>query len=182
MDDDNFTGMISTLALTALTSGLETRLQYLGVLISNVEKYIEQEKIEKDQANIINVKQSLVSAFNHTCLILQHNGKAEQLNEVKRYFKDYGIVLDQSWGSPKAVRGVKAVEEITKLNAARKMYREAISEYSSALAHGSADGLTRATILCDNIIKIVFSICYDNKLIDIEPLTFTKANKDRFNK
>jgi hypothetical protein len=174
MDEDNFQQMISKLSLVILTGNLDTRIQFLGVLISHIEQYIEREKVVKDRDAILNTKAKLLSAFNYLSQVTKTHEKEEQVNDIRTYFKKYCIILDKSWGDPRAEYGAQVVDEIYKLKTARKLFREAIHEYSSACARGSSDSYARATILSDDIIKIIFDVCYSNKLIDTPATEFQK--------
>jgi hypothetical protein len=173
MDEEKFKKMISSLGLVVLTGDLDTRLRYLGVLISHLEQWIETEKISKDRDAILNVRSNLVKAFNYLISATNKNLKDEQENDIRSHFREFGIVLDQSWGDPRAIYGAQCLAEIESLHKARKRYTQAVGAYSEAL-RGKSDGVTEATIYCDQIIQIVFSICYNNNLIDISEKEFMK--------
>jgi len=164
------------MVLVVLTGDLNTRIQYLSVLIDHVEHWITTVKIAKDEDAILGVKRKLNAAFAYlvTMKTLDRKLTEEGETQIREQFRRYGIVLDQSWGTPRAAYGAQCVRELTGINTARKYYVNAVGEYSECLK-GSSTGYANATTATAGAMNIILSICYDNDLCDISEKEFMKS-------
>jgi len=177
MDDEKFKRLIAAIGLTIITGDVGVRIQYLGIMITHLEHWIQNEKIAKDRDAILSVRRNLMNAFNYIVSVSAHSNKTkeEKIQEIRDHFiRGPAIVLDQSWGSPRAVYGAQCLAELESLRLARQVYVGAVGSYSDA-CRGMSSGLTDATNACDNCIKLVLDVCYDNDLLDIGEKEFMKS-------
>lgn len=179
MDDEKFKKLIAAIGLTIITGDVGVRVQYIGIMITHLEHWLVNEKIAKDRDAILSVRRNLLSAFNHIVSVSAHNNKTKEdkIQEIRDYFlRGHAIVLDPSWGSPRAVYGSQCLAELEALRVARQVYVGAVASYSDA-CRGMSSGLTEATTACDHCIKIILDICYDNDLLDISEKEFMKSSR-----
>ena len=176
MDDEKFKKLIAAIGLTIITGDVGVRIQYIGIMITHLEHWIQTEKIAKDHDVILSVRRNLMNAFNYIVSVsaINHSTKEDRVKEIRDYFRNHAIVLDQSWGSPRAVYGSQSLAEMEALKMARQVYIGAVNSYSDA-CKGMSAGLTEATVACDHCIKIILDICYDNDLLDIGAKEFEKS-------
>jgi len=175
--------LIGAMVLTVLSGNLDVRVQYTGIVITNIERWIMNEKVTKDATAIQNVRMNLINTFNS---IVQYqanikvragNIKWEDDNKVRairEQFKESCIVLDKSYDNQRAVIGTQCIKEMESLRVARDYFYGAAQAYSEFLS-GSPSGFTNATTLIDKAIQIIFGVCSDNSLIDIDENSFRVA-------
>lgn len=174
--------LIGAMVLTILVGNLDVRVQYTGIVITNLERWINNEKITKDATAIQNVRMNLINAFNSIVQANENERKIRrrrhrddrEIREIGEQFKRSCIVLDASYDNQRAVIGTQCVKELADLRLARDYFYNATENYSVWLA-GNPTGFTNATMMIDKAIKIVFDVCTGNNLIDIDENSFRVA-------
>lgn len=180
MEPEKLHKLIGAMLITVLTQGLPERIRHLGTLCDHVHYFITSEKVERDRAPIMAIRQKLIDAYLH---FLSGNIERDKLDQAKAgelrdNFIRHGIVLDRSWGTPGAAYNAQVVKELEGVRAAKTHYLRAVDHYSKYLS-GNPGGLTGATIEVQAAIQILMTICYDNDLVELSEGEWRKIAAQR---
>jgi hypothetical protein len=165
MDTDKQKKRINEFFNAVVSGNIDIRINYLGRLLDHLEIFVNQREAE-DRLAISNVRLNLITTFNH---VIQHFADCkgtipqENVSKIEEIFSQKAIVLDSSWGEPRALYGSQTIKEIYALIEARKCFDRAVKAYALYLA-GDPLGFSDATKQSDIAIRIATEICNENNI------------------
>jgi hypothetical protein len=153
--------------LYCLAGGLPERINYTGILISRVERWIMTEELPKDpHYNYLMRILAAVDSVVESTLIIQSDKSLnpEDLTVLKNTILDNVFPLDASWNTDETVTGISELADLQNIRLARTYFFGAAEHY--AASGTSAPSLSEAIKGIDRALRIIIDSCDKYNLIE----------------
>lgn len=169
MNKDRKKKFISAMLLYCLSGDLSIRVNYCGILISRIEKYLIDEVILKDAnyAYLLRILKSVDAVVGNSLITkLQNSLSSQDLEEVKKIIVEKVFPIDESWSNQQATEGIESLGDLADIRTARYHYYQAANYYPAS--GNSANALSETIKSMDRTMQKIVDICEDYDLIEFE--------------
>ena len=167
MDIEKKKKFISAMLLHCLAGDLGIRINYGGILISRVEKYLITEKVLKDPNHSYLVKiLTTVDKIVESSLITKAGNEIgpSDLADIKNIIVEKAFTIDATWAEKSALDGIQSLGDLSDIRIARNYFFTACDHYPASSQ--SAASAANAIKYMDRAMQKVVDICDDYDLVE----------------
>jgi hypothetical protein len=163
--------LISLTYLDIINGDIHTRSLYMTTLLSHVETFMLQNKVNTLLPATIRFRTKLHNAVyyilenNHPLPVVMPE-REEDIRKYQMYFDKFVFKIDTEHATEEDIEQVQILEDIEAISYCMNVCMSATADYSDSLS-GRPEGLTNASNKYALVIRIITPILYRNKIIDI---------------
>lgn len=176
MSSDALKKIISAMLLTCLTSNLDTKMEFCGTLLGNIEKFISMEKIDKNpnRTFLIRVYSDFYALIE--CMVLEASGAkltSADIGIIRKKIMSTNIHIDASFDTAAAQVCAETMRQLGEIRLAQHNFGIAQNHFAHSLA-GSADSYAAATQGINSCLNTAMNICIECALVGFNEKDWTK--------
>jgi hypothetical protein len=169
MDKAKKKKFISAFLLLCLSGDITTRINYGGLLISRIEKYIVTEVIlpRQERKFLISILTGVDKIVEAALMVrVQNQIPANEVTDWKKILVDKIFPIDSSWATEEALAGISSLADLSDIRIARSYYYAASDHYPST--NTSAASAAAVVKNMDRAFQKIVDICEDHDLIEFD--------------
>jgi hypothetical protein len=174
--------IIGAMYLDVITGSVDTRNQYMNVLISHIETRLRMERLNPAEPSLVRFRTALHKTVdmivrNYTLgkLPLADTRREREIKQLEAYFDRFVIKVDAAAVSdPKTIEEIELLQDMETLEYARNITYAASEAYSMALT-GDREGFAKSFNALAMVINLITPIIYRYNLVDISESDYSNA-------